>query len=334
MSQPLLQKSARLLSGVFFALLLSSCASTPQTSRLSSEPPAGIPSQHELTEVAFFPQEKYQCGPAALATVLNDQNIKVTPDDLVNKVYIPERKGSLQIEMVATARSYDLLAYKLSPKLGDILREVASGQPVLVFQNLALEWVPQWHYAVVVGYDLNNQQLVLRSATSKRHLIPFSTFERTWQRAKHWAYVLVPPNEVPVTANVVQYSRSASDLMESGHQKAAMTAFETAGEHWPDKALPQMTLGNAYYAEENYPAAHKAFNKAIAIEPENAQAWNNLAYVLTARQCRVGAIKAIGCAVRLDPKDKNLSDSLKEIVGQKDIPAGQCQVPQCPRYQR
>ncbi|MTI62769.1 MAG: tetratricopeptide repeat protein [Methylophaga sp.] len=328
-----LKKGVRLLSGAFFVLLLNACAGTPQTNRLSNEPPADIPSRHELTEVAFFPQEKYQCGPAALATVLNRQHIAVTPDELVDKVYIPARKGSLQIEMIATARSYDLLTYKLASNLGDILREVASGRPVLVFQNLALEWVPQWHYAVVVGYDLNQQQLILRSGTSKRHLIPFSTFERTWQRADHWAYVLVPPDEVPVTANVVEYSRSAVALMQSGREKAAMQAFKTASDYWPDQALPQMTLGNALYAMEDFEAAQAALTRAVTNEPDNAQAWNNLAYVLTARQCRVAAIKAIGCAVRLDPDDQNLADSLKEIVGQRDMPAGQCDVPKCPLYQ-
>ncbi len=333
MFQCLLTKNARRLSGVFFVLLLSACAGTPQPSRLKAAPPADIPVSHELTEIAFFPQEKYQCGPAALATMLTAEDINVSDEALVSKVYLPERKGSLQIEMIATARSYGLLPYKLSTELGDVLKEVASGQPVLVFQNLALSWIPQWHYAVVVGYDLNKQYLILRSGTTQRHIVAMDTFERTWQRAKYWAYVIVPPTEVPVTANPVGFTRSASDLMKSGHQQQALQAFKAAGQRWPDEALPQMTLGNVLYAMEDFEGAQAAFNEAVRIEPENAQAWNNLAYVLTARQCRVGAIKAIGCAVRLDPDDANLSESLKEIVGQRDVPPGQCEVPHCPRYQ-
>jgi tetratricopeptide (TPR) repeat protein len=333
MNASLIQKSARLLSGVFFALLLSACAGTPQTRELISQVPTNLPSQVELSGIAFYPQEKYQCGPAALATMLTSEGIDVTPQQLVDKVYIPERKGSLQIEMIATARSAQLLAYQLAPELKAILREVASGRPVLVFQNLALDWLPQWHYAVVVGYDLSAQQLILRSGTQKRHLVAFSTFERTWQRGKQWAYVFTAPDEVPVTANVLQYSRSASELMQSGHQQAALTAFQTASQHWSNEALPQMTLGNALYQMEDFEGAQQALSRAVEIKPDNARAWNNLAYAMMARQCRVAAIKAIGCAVRLDPEDQNLADSLKELVGQRTVPAGQCEVPRCPRYQ-
>ncbi len=333
MNFTMLKNSVRCLSGAVFILLLTACAGTPQSSRISSQPPADIPASHELTEVAFFPQEAYQCGPAALATMLNHQNFNVTDSDLVDKVYIPGRKGSLQVEMIATARSYDLLTYKLAANLGDILREVASGRPVLVFQNLALQWVPQWHYAVVVGYDLINQQLILRSGTSKRHTLAFSTFERTWQRADHWAYVMLPPDQVPVTANLIEYTRSAMTLMQSGRKQSAVSALEIASKHWPDQALPYMALGNMLYQTQDFAAAQAAFTHAITNEPDNAQAWNNLAYVMTAQQCRVAAIKAIGCAVRLAPDDQNLSDSLKEIVAQQDIPAGQCAVPKCPLYQ-
>lgn len=326
-------KNARLLSGVFFSLLLTACAGTPQTQQLSTAPPENMPRHVELSGVAFFPQEKYQCGPAALATVLTAQGVNVSPEDLVDKVYLPEREGSLQIEMVATARSYQQLTYKLSGQLDAILREVASGRPVLIFQNLSLPWVPQWHYAVVVGYDLDKELVVLRSGTSERRITPFSTFERTWQRGDYWAYVLTKPGEIPVTAELLEYSHSATALMQAGHQQAALKAFKAASQHWPDQALPQMTLGNALYANGDFAQARDAFNRAVTIDPGNAQAWNNLAYTLTAMQCRVGAIKAIGCAVRLDPEDQNLSDSLKEIVGQRDVPAGQCAVPSCPRFQ-
>ena len=61
--------------------LLQGCASFwPQTAKLAEGLPAGIPEKVELTEVPFYPQKEYQCGPAALATALVASGVKVTPE--------------------------------------------------------------------------------------------------------------------------------------------------------------------------------------------------------------------------------------------------------------
>ena len=126
-------ESARRIAGVFIlAAALSGCASLfPQTKELAKGLPQGLPERFELTEVPFFPQLEYQCGPAALATALAAAGVKVTPDDLVPQVYIPERKGSLQVEMLAAARRHGMVSYALAPRFEDVLREVAAGTPVI-----------------------------------------------------------------------------------------------------------------------------------------------------------------------------------------------------------
>jgi len=134
----------------------------PQTAELRRALPQGIPESTELREVPFFPQEAYQCGPASLATVLAASGVKVTPEDLLPQVYLPERKGSLQVEMLAAARRHGVVSYQLAPRFEDLLRELAAGNPVIVLQNLSVG--DGWHYAVAVGYDYDGGRLVLRSA--------------------------------------------------------------------------------------------------------------------------------------------------------------------------
>jgi len=159
-------QNARAIAGVLVcacALALSGCASMwPQTAELRRALPQGIPESTELREVPFFPQEAYQCGPASLATVLAASGVKVTPEDLLPQVYLPERKGSLQVEMLAAARRHGVVSYQLAPRFEDLLRELAAGNPVIVLQNLSVG--DGWHYAVAVGYDYDGGRLVLRSA--------------------------------------------------------------------------------------------------------------------------------------------------------------------------
>ncbi|MGD8236773.1 MAG: hypothetical protein PVJ65_11540, partial [Chromatiales bacterium] len=69
----------------------------------------------QLADTPFFPQQAYQCGPAALATVLNANGVSISPEQLVPQVYLPERRGSLQVEMIAAARRYDQVPVVIEP---------------------------------------------------------------------------------------------------------------------------------------------------------------------------------------------------------------------------
>jgi len=322
--------NARFLFGVVTLALLTACASTPQTQEVTRHPPAHIRPKVVLKEVAFFPQQQYQCGPAALATVLDYQGISVNIDDLKNKVYIPERKGSLQLEMIATARSHGLLSYKINPDLGTLLTEIDAGNPVLVFQNLSLDIWPQWHYAVAVGYDLIKAELILHSGTIRHYKISFSTFERTWQRAKYWAYVFVPAGKIPFTATPLNYTQACKDLQQSGFSAAALKAFRQGAIKWPGDSIVLMSLGNAEYAAGNYTQATVAFSRELDIRALNANAWNNLAYALAAKNCRTKAIKAIQCASRIAPDDVNIQKSLQEIQAMPVTNTGSCEITDCP----
>ena len=78
--------------------------------------------------------------------MLQNTHVDVSPEELTEKVFIPARKGSLQLEMVGAARSYERLAVQLEPTLDAILLELQHGHPVLVLQNLGMRWLPVWHW--------------------------------------------------------------------------------------------------------------------------------------------------------------------------------------------
>ena len=311
-----LAANTRRLAGVFIsALFLTACATPPQTRDLLADTTTGLPPAVELTATPFYPQQQYQCGPAALATVLGAHAVTVTPEALVDAVYVPALQGSLPEEITATARRYQMLAYRLPASLESLLAEVAHGNPVLVMQNLGTRWFQNWHFAVVIGFDLESREVILRSGTTRRWRTTLATFERTWSRSDYWALVILPAGKVPASARLAPYLQAAHDLEASGQPVAALAAWQAATQHWPDESRTWMTYGNSLYAANEIKAAAAAFRQVTRLSPHNPRGWNNLAYALLQTGCPQQAQQAADCAIRYGGDDANYRDTLVEIKG-------------------
>lgn len=277
-----------------------------------------LPRNHELTQTPFYPQELYQCGPAALATALNAIDIKVTPDQLTPEVYIPSRQGSLQIEMLAAARRHGALAIQIKPELEALLEEIVAGNAVVVMQNMGLSWAPSWHYAVVVGYDLDKELIWLRSGTFERLEMTLSTFQRTWARSKQWAFVTLKPGDLPVSAEPEKVIRALIAFEKTAPALQAKTAYEGATKRWPDNLVLLMGLGNSSYAAKDLPGSAQAFRQAITAHPDSAAAHNNLAHVLLAQgdvaNAKHHAEEAMKLAVQDEKLQTQITQTLNEIA--------------------
>jgi hypothetical protein len=269
--------------------LLAGCA-TPQTRMLTAERPAV--SRAELVEVPFFPQQEYQCGPAALATVMVAAGKPVTPEELAPQVFLPQRQGSLQVEMMAAPRRHGLVSLPLAPQLGDVLAEVAAGNPVVMLQNLALDWYPMWHYAVVVGYDLDRETIILRSGEERRLELPLATFERTWARGKHWAMLALPPHKLSQTVAPEAHVRAVVALEKAGFADAARSAYHAVLGKSPDNLTALLGAGNTAHALGDLAGSERAFRLAAERHPDSDAALNNLAQVL-ADQGKLGEAEAV-----------------------------------------
>lgn len=294
--------NARLQAGIFFyvALLLGGCATiAPQTVALKNDRPANLPMRVELEEVPFFPQEDYQCGPAALATVLNANGVHVAPEELTKQVYLPGRKGSLATEMLAAARRNGMLAYELTPTLPALLSEVAAGNPVVVLEDFGVSFYPLWHFAVVVGYDMDAGKLILRSGLRERQTVPFALFERVWRHADYWAMLALPPTKLPASADESRYLASAIALEVSGHVAGANTAYALLLTRWPKNPTARMGLGNTAYALGRLEQAEHAFRQATLDDPQSAAAFNNLAQTLADERRYAEALQVAAQAVKL-----------------------------------
>ena len=283
-SPPQVLRWARQLTLWAAALLLVPGCTTliPQTVDLRTQWPAEVARKVELPQVPFYPQEDYQCGPAALAMAMNTSGARVTPESLVPEVWLPARKGSLQLEMLATPRRHGLVSYRLAPRYADLLREVAAGHPVLVLQDVGMLRT-QWHYAVVNGFDYEKGSLFLRSGLQPREEMPFSFFERTWRPGGQWAMVVTQPDRIPVTATEERWLEALLGLARGGHADATVRGYRAALQRWPDSMPAAVGLANHLHARGSLADAEGVLRTALQQHPQSVIVMNNLAQTLSDR---------------------------------------------------
>ncbi|HEY9118190.1 MAG TPA: PA2778 family cysteine peptidase [Marinobacter sp.] len=317
----------RIVVSVALVTILAGCASRPEWPETATlHQAAGVDQRRVLEHVPFYAQERYQCGPASLAMMLNSQGLKTHPDVLRELVYLPGRKGSLKVELVAAARAHGQLVYPLDGSLESLLEEVAAGNPVLVMQNLRLGWWPQWHFAVVIGFDAEERKIVLHTDTRERHEETVEVFTATWDRAENWAAVMLPPDQLPATAAPLRYLMSANDLETTGRTLAATTAYQTAEQTWPDQPAAIMGQGNIAWEQGDPKLATHHYLRLTREFPDVAAGWNNLAHSLAAQGCAPAAETAARCAAAISPERFN--GAPPELPDQHSKSA--CPVLECP----
>ena len=270
-----LQQRIRLIAGaLFFVGGLSACATLPP-------PPASEAVQ--LANVPAFAQDDLQCGPAALASVLSASGVPSTPEILTPDLFIPARKGSLQIELAAQARERERVPLLLNAGENQLVLALREGQPVLVLLNLGVRSYPRWHYAALTGYD-PEQGYTLNNGKAKPEVVSRATFLRQWQWADRWALTLHRADQLPTYADASQWIAAAAPLQRS-HPAAAEAAYRAAVQRWPDNALVWAALGEARFAAGDAGESLTSLRKAAALAPDDAAIANNLASVELARGC-------------------------------------------------
>ncbi|WP_234346740.1 PA2778 family cysteine peptidase [Halomonas sp. G11] len=286
------------LAGVFvLVLLLTACASAPQL-RDSTE--QRLPRHSEISDVPFYAQTEYQCGPAALAMVLNHQGVDTDVETLIPQVFIPGREGSVQPEMLATVRRHERIAYPIRGSFDELLGHLAAGDPVLVMQNLSLAAFPMWHYAVAIGYDLDDDTLILRSGEIERHTLSFSRFDATWARTDRWGFVVAKPGTLPEGITARNAINAISAYEEAHGPEATLGSWQAMTERYPNNAIGQFGLANAYYANQQPDNALSAFQAAAQRDPQMGAAWLNIGLLQLQRDQPEAAREALSKAAAIE----------------------------------
>jgi ABC-type bacteriocin/lantibiotic exporter with double-glycine peptidase domain len=152
---------------------------------------------HLVETVPFVGQMEYQCGPAALAMVLQHYGARVEAEEIARRLDLPSARGVLNLELEFYARRLGFRTRAFQGTLDRAKSELRGGRPLIVFQDLGaigpdlvVTSVP--HFAVLLGYDDRAGVVVLHSGTTPYRLVSYADFERTWRAGRGWTLLVTP----------------------------------------------------------------------------------------------------------------------------------------------
>jgi ABC-type bacteriocin/lantibiotic exporter with double-glycine peptidase domain len=175
------------LKGCSLILILTlafffSCARTREiTPSTASQVIEGVP---------FYSQQKYQCGPASLAGVLNYWGVDISPEEIAAEVYSKSAKGTLDADMILYAKRKGLKAQHYKGSLEDIRGSIDSGYPLIVLVDYGFWVYQQNHFMVIVG--CGEKGIIANSGKDHLKFIPSKGFLKPWERANFWTLRITP----------------------------------------------------------------------------------------------------------------------------------------------
>ncbi|MES2869431.1 MAG: peptidase C39 family protein [Pseudomonadota bacterium] len=189
-----------------------------------------LPERVELNGVPFFRGNAQQSGPHVLASMLGEQQIRITPGLLTKPLKLPGAEASLQGNMEQLAAEYGLMVYPLDKSLPALLTQVAAGYPVMLRFNEGRVW-SEPRYAMLVGYNRAKQTVLLQAGMDRRRLMDFKVFESAWADAGSWAVLIVSPGQLPANVDRARWLKAANDLSRAGQEQAAAKAVRALDAH-------------------------------------------------------------------------------------------------------
>ncbi len=178
----------KLRAVVVFLLLLSCqfCAGAGKTPEQATIIP-GVP---------FFSQEAYQCGPTALATVMDYWYKKqaladwITPEKIAADIYSPTAKGVLAMDLEIYARKRGFRTQRYAGNVADLRQNVTRGVPTIIFVDYGFSIYEQHHFMVVTGYTADG--IIVNSGKRENQPVSDKELEKIWKRNRYWTLVVRP----------------------------------------------------------------------------------------------------------------------------------------------
>jgi predicted double-glycine peptidase len=149
-----------------------------------------------IKNIPFFSQEAYQCGPTALATVMNywfglmGADKRTDPEQIAAAIYSPSAKGVLGLDLEIYARKQGFDTEQYSGSLDDLKQHVDRGVPPIIFVDYGFLFTQVNHFMVVTGYMKGH--IIVNSGYRQNQPVSDGELEKIWKKNGYWTLVLKP----------------------------------------------------------------------------------------------------------------------------------------------
>ncbi|HUP59031.1 MAG TPA: tetratricopeptide repeat protein [Thermoanaerobaculia bacterium] len=216
------------------------------------------------------------CGAGALSAVLQHHGDMTTMDEWQEK--LPKTRGGvMSIDLVLAAREKGFDAQLATGDESIVAGELRARRPVILMLQVIQapgKSYDFFHYIVIDGHDEAQNLYRVQFGDGKPRWTTMQRLESAWKPTKH-ATILIRAAD-PVAGAL----RAAVRLEDEGKLALATHAYREILATHPTSTIAWTNLGNTEMRLGRRPAAEEAFRKALELEPDSADALNNLAWLL------------------------------------------------------
>ncbi len=268
---------------IFF---LSSCSiflvgcETSYTYRVN--PPSALETHESfyLENVPSVAQETYQCGPAALESVIRYWGGSADAGSIGKTLYRSRTGGVFNFSLAQYMKTIDFWS-EIHEELGqaDLKRWLRKRVPPIVMLDSGTLWVRTYHFIVLKGFDDRLRIFYANTGVLETQAIDYGEFDRRWKKADHWSLIVSPPEKVNWELDEAQSIEIALIFEKNGNLSQAERWVESALSKNPESLTTKFNLANIYSKSNRSEQAKIIYQELLNKNPSRSEISNNLAWI-------------------------------------------------------
>ena len=148
--------------------------------------PDRFPEAVRMHDVGPYLQDAEQCGPFALASLLQYMGIRADAASLARRLYSPGAGGTLTMDLFLEAGRQGLDARQLSGSPDILKKELKDYNPVIALFKYSTLQNTAGHFILVTGYSDRPAGFFLLWGDGKLSWMELKRFDQLWSGADSW----------------------------------------------------------------------------------------------------------------------------------------------------